>query len=187
MGEGDFPVGQFSPLAHLTINPSSDPRCSSHIKATSITKGKKPKLQASHTPIKRQLFFIPSNISCACDTLQLPALTEFVLFLVHQATPDMAVTLLEIARIFATKVPGKIDADVLQLLWKVSWHSYSDQGWSLVQIYFCNFCCFSCVFEITNELLLVGIFLYHHEVRILKNYKFPLHSQKSCQRNRYFD
>lgn len=32
----------------------------------------------------------------------------------------MAVTLLEIARIFATKVPGKIDADVLQLLWKVS-------------------------------------------------------------------
>nr|XP_009793092.1 PREDICTED: uncharacterized protein LOC104240012 isoform X1 [Nicotiana sylvestris] len=34
------------------------------------------------------------------------------------ATPDMAVTLLEIARIFATKVPGKIDADVLQLLWK---------------------------------------------------------------------
>ncbi|CAD6210555.1 unnamed protein product [Miscanthus lutarioriparius] len=30
----------------------------------------------------------------------------------------MAVTLLEIARIFATKVPGKIDADVLQLLWK---------------------------------------------------------------------
>lgn len=36
-----------------------------------------------------------------------------------QATPDMAVILLEIARIFATKVPGKIDADVLQLLWKV--------------------------------------------------------------------
>lgn len=53
----------------------------------------------------------------------------FVLFLAHQATPDMAVTLLEIARIFATKVPGKIDADVLQLLWKVSWHSYSDQEW----------------------------------------------------------
>ncbi|OMO57848.1 hypothetical protein CCACVL1_25678 [Corchorus capsularis] len=35
-----------------------------------------------------------------------------------KATPDMAVTLLELARIFATKVPGKIDADVLQLLWK---------------------------------------------------------------------
>ncbi|XP_059072637.1 uncharacterized protein LOC131065259 [Cryptomeria japonica] len=35
-----------------------------------------------------------------------------------KATPEMAVTLLEIARIFATKVPGKIDADVLQLLWK---------------------------------------------------------------------
>ncbi|KAJ0746479.1 hypothetical protein HanOQP8_Chr05g0178131 [Helianthus annuus] len=36
-----------------------------------------------------------------------------------KATPDMAIILLEIARIFATKVPGKIDADVLQLLWKV--------------------------------------------------------------------
>lgn len=36
-----------------------------------------------------------------------------------KASPDMAVTLLEIARIFATKVPGKVDADVLQLLWKV--------------------------------------------------------------------
>lgn len=35
----------------------------------------------------------------------------------------MAVTLLELARIFATKVPGKIDADVLQLLWKVSFLS----------------------------------------------------------------
>ncbi|KAL5721502.1 hypothetical protein ACHQM5_005141 [Ranunculus cassubicifolius] len=35
-----------------------------------------------------------------------------------KASPDMAVTLLEIARIFATKAPGKIDADVLQLLWK---------------------------------------------------------------------
>ncbi|KAJ0921750.1 hypothetical protein HanPSC8_Chr05g0195291 [Helianthus annuus] len=35
-----------------------------------------------------------------------------------KATPDMAIILLEIARIFATKVPGKIDADVLQLLWK---------------------------------------------------------------------
>lgn len=34
----------------------------------------------------------------------------------------MAVTLLEIARVFATKVPGKIDADVLQLLWKVDFH-----------------------------------------------------------------
>jgi hypothetical protein len=38
----------------------------------------------------------------------------------------MAVTLLEIARIFATKVPGKIDADVLQLLWKVRFHSTLD-------------------------------------------------------------
>lgn len=46
---------------------------------------------------------------------------SFRYFLI-KATPDMAVTLLEIARIFATKVPGKIDADVLQLLWKVSFH-----------------------------------------------------------------
>lgn len=37
----------------------------------------------------------------------------------------MAVTLLEIARIFATKVPGKIDADVLQLLWKVGFRIIS--------------------------------------------------------------
>ncbi|XP_024525120.1 uncharacterized protein LOC9633241 [Selaginella moellendorffii] len=35
-----------------------------------------------------------------------------------KATPDMAVILLDISRLFATKVPGKIDADVLQLLWK---------------------------------------------------------------------
>lgn len=36
----------------------------------------------------------------------------------------MAVTLLEIARVFATKVPGKIDADVLQLLWKVGFSMF---------------------------------------------------------------
>lgn len=49
------------------------------------------------------------------------ALLNDILLTLHarfKATPDMAVTLLEIARIFATKVPGKIDADVLQLLWK---------------------------------------------------------------------
>ncbi|GLT28627.1 hypothetical protein SLA2020_035460 [Shorea laevis] len=49
------------------------------------------------------------------------ALLNDVLLTLHarfKATPHMAVTLLEIARIFATKVPGKIDADVLQLLWK---------------------------------------------------------------------
>ncbi|KAM0948360.1 putative SH3 domain-containing protein [Dioscorea sansibarensis] len=50
------------------------------------------------------------------------ALLNEVLLTLHarfKATPDMAVTLLGIARIFATKAPGKIDADVLQLLWKV--------------------------------------------------------------------
>ncbi|KAJ0917986.1 putative SH3 domain-containing protein [Helianthus annuus] len=49
------------------------------------------------------------------------ALLNDVLLTLHarfKATPDMAIILLEIARIFATKVPGKIDADVLQLLWK---------------------------------------------------------------------
>ncbi|CAA7389853.1 unnamed protein product [Spirodela intermedia] len=49
------------------------------------------------------------------------ALLNDILLTMHarfKATPDMAVTLLEIARIFATKAPGKIDADVLQLLWK---------------------------------------------------------------------
>ncbi|KAI4371226.1 hypothetical protein MLD38_019488 [Melastoma candidum] len=45
-------------------------------------------------------------------------LTLHARFKVESCHPDMAVTLLEIARIFATKVPGKIDADVLQLLWK---------------------------------------------------------------------
>jgi hypothetical protein len=50
------------------------------------------------------------------DCIKFPNIT-FNLSL--KASPDMAVTLLEIARIFATKVPGKVDADVLQLLWKV--------------------------------------------------------------------
>lgn len=50
----------------------------------------------------------------------------------------MAVTLLQIARVFATKVPGKIDADVLQLLWKVS-------DYSFLQIsYFEIYCVLSC-------------------------------------------
>jgi hypothetical protein len=35
-----------------------------------------------------------------------------------KASPDMAVTLLEIARIFATKVPRKVDADVLNYFGK---------------------------------------------------------------------
>ncbi|CAM6094529.1 unnamed protein product [Calypogeia fissa] len=35
-----------------------------------------------------------------------------------KATPEMAVILLDISRLFATMVPGKIDSDVLQLLWK---------------------------------------------------------------------
>ncbi|KAI4315584.1 hypothetical protein L6164_028379 [Bauhinia variegata] len=51
------------------------------------------------------------------------ALLNDILLTLHarfKASPDMAVTLLEIARVFATKVPGKVDADVLQLLWKIT-------------------------------------------------------------------
>ncbi|XP_078427619.1 SH3 domain-containing protein isoform X2 [Wolffia australiana] len=61
-------------------------------------------------------------IACELSDLSWPsALLNDILLTMHarfKATPDMAVTLLEIARIFATKAPGKIDADVLQLLWK---------------------------------------------------------------------
>nr|AAP06840.1 unknown protein [Oryza sativa Japonica Group] len=66
---------------------------------------------------------LKSIIACElADPAWPSSLLNDVLLTLHarfKATPDMAVTLLEIARIFATKVPGKIDADVLQLLWKV--------------------------------------------------------------------
>ncbi|XP_066382616.1 uncharacterized protein [Miscanthus floridulus] len=65
---------------------------------------------------------LKSIIACELsDPAWHSSLLNDVLLTLHarfKATPDMAVTLLEIARIFATKVPGKIDADVLQLLWK---------------------------------------------------------------------
>ncbi|XP_074578374.1 uncharacterized protein LOC141834884 [Curcuma longa] len=65
---------------------------------------------------------LQSIIACELSDPAWPsALLNDILLTLHarfKATPDMAVTLLEIARIFATKVPGKIDADVLQLLWK---------------------------------------------------------------------
>uniref|UniRef100_A0A0D9VSA1 SH3 domain-containing protein n=1 Tax=Leersia perrieri TaxID=77586 RepID=A0A0D9VSA1_9ORYZ len=65
---------------------------------------------------------LKSMIACELSDPAWPSsLLNDVLLTLHarfKATPDMAVTLLEIARIFATKVPGKIDADVLQLLWK---------------------------------------------------------------------
>ncbi|XP_011625800.1 uncharacterized protein LOC18440835 isoform X2 [Amborella trichopoda] len=61
-------------------------------------------------------------IACELSDPAWPStLLNDVLLTLHarfKATPDMAVTLLEIARIFATKAPGKIDSDVLQLLWK---------------------------------------------------------------------
>ncbi|KHM99865.1 hypothetical protein glysoja_017563 [Glycine soja] len=63
-------------------------------------------------------FIIASELS---DPAWPAALLNDVLLTLHarfKASPDMAVTLLQIARIFATKVPGKVDADVLQLLWK---------------------------------------------------------------------
>ncbi|XP_058109282.1 uncharacterized protein LOC131252645 isoform X2 [Magnolia sinica] len=63
-----------------------------------------------------------SIIACELSDPAWPStLLNDILLTLHarfKASPDMAVTLLEIARIFATKVPGKIDADVLQLLWK---------------------------------------------------------------------
>ncbi|KAK1298878.1 hypothetical protein QJS10_CPB14g00813 [Acorus calamus] len=65
---------------------------------------------------------LESIIACELPDPAWPSsLLNDILLTLHarfKATPDMAVTLLEIARIFATKVPGKIDADVLQLLWK---------------------------------------------------------------------
>ncbi|WOL02023.1 hypothetical protein Cni_G10742 [Canna indica] len=65
---------------------------------------------------------LESIIACELTDPAWPsALLNDILLTLHarfKASPDMAVTLLEIARIFATKVPGKIDADVLQLLWK---------------------------------------------------------------------
>ncbi|RVX21273.1 hypothetical protein CK203_001997 [Vitis vinifera] len=76
-------------------------------------------MQSPHESLDELKSIIASELS---DPAWPAALLNDVLLTLHarfKATPDMAVTLLEIARIFATKVPGKIDADVLQLLWKV--------------------------------------------------------------------
>ncbi|XP_034691220.1 uncharacterized protein LOC117918578 isoform X1 [Vitis riparia] len=75
-------------------------------------------MQSPHESLDELKSIIASELS---DPAWPAALLNDVLLTLHarfKATPDMAVTLLEIARIFATKVPGKIDADVLQLLWK---------------------------------------------------------------------
>ncbi|KAK4755582.1 hypothetical protein SAY87_009339 [Trapa incisa] len=75
-------------------------------------------MQSPHESFEELGSIIASELS---DPSWPAALLNDVLLTLHarfKATPDMAVTLLEIARIFATKVPGKIDADVLQLLWK---------------------------------------------------------------------
>ncbi|XP_057540987.1 uncharacterized protein LOC130818794 isoform X2 [Amaranthus tricolor] len=75
-------------------------------------------MQSPHESFDEVKSIIASELS---DPSWPAALLNDVLLTLHarfKATPDMAVTLLEIARIFATKVPGKIDADVLQLLWK---------------------------------------------------------------------
>ncbi|XP_010533094.1 PREDICTED: uncharacterized protein LOC104808936 [Tarenaya hassleriana] len=75
-------------------------------------------MQSPHESLDELKSIIASELS---DPAWPAALVNDVLLTLHarfKATPDMAVTLLEIARIFATKVPGKIDADVLQLLWK---------------------------------------------------------------------
>ncbi|GAB2250787.1 hypothetical protein Droror1_Dr00017037 [Drosera rotundifolia] len=75
-------------------------------------------MQSPHESFDELKSIIASELS---DPAWPAALLNEILLTLHarfKATPDMAVTLLEIARIFATKVPGKIDADVLQLLWK---------------------------------------------------------------------
>ncbi|XP_057486008.1 uncharacterized protein LOC130772290 [Actinidia eriantha] len=75
-------------------------------------------MQSPHESFDELESIIASELS---DPAWPATLLNDVLLTLHarfKATPDMAVTLLEIARIFATKVPGKIDADVLQLLWK---------------------------------------------------------------------
>uniref|UniRef100_A0A5B6YHF8 SH3 domain-containing protein n=1 Tax=Davidia involucrata TaxID=16924 RepID=A0A5B6YHF8_DAVIN len=75
-------------------------------------------MQSPHESFDELESIIASELS---DPAWPATLLNDILLTLHarfKATPDMAVTLLEIARIFATKVPGKIDADVLQLLWK---------------------------------------------------------------------
>ncbi|KAG0468106.1 hypothetical protein HPP92_017434 [Vanilla planifolia] len=75
-------------------------------------------MQNPHESFEELRSIIASELS---DPAWPSALLNDILLTLHarfKATPDMAITLLEIARIFATKVPGKIDADVLQLLWK---------------------------------------------------------------------
>ncbi|XP_050227678.1 uncharacterized protein LOC126677210 [Mercurialis annua] len=75
-------------------------------------------MQVPHESFDELESIIASELS---DPAWPATLLNDILLTLHarfKATPDMAVTLLEIARIFATKVPGKIDADVLQLLWK---------------------------------------------------------------------
>ncbi|XP_022731492.1 uncharacterized protein LOC111286003 isoform X3 [Durio zibethinus] len=75
-------------------------------------------MQSPHESFDELKSIIASELS---DPTWPATLLNDVLLTLHarfKATPDMAVTLLELARIFATKVPGKIDADVLQLLWK---------------------------------------------------------------------
>ncbi|KAJ8769155.1 hypothetical protein K2173_000930 [Erythroxylum novogranatense] len=75
-------------------------------------------MQSPHESFEELKNIIASELS---DPAWPATIVNDVLLTLHarfKATPGMAVTLLEIARIFATKVPGKIDADVLQLLWK---------------------------------------------------------------------
>ncbi|CAB4316820.1 unnamed protein product [Prunus armeniaca] len=75
-------------------------------------------MQSPHDSFDQLESIIASELS---DPAWPATLLNDILLTLHarfKATPDMAVTLLQIARIFATKAPGKIDADVLQLLWK---------------------------------------------------------------------
>ncbi|PQM36995.1 hypothetical protein Pyn_09880 [Prunus yedoensis var. nudiflora] len=76
-------------------------------------------MQSPHDLFDKLESIIASELS---DPAWPATLLNDILLTLHarfKATPDMAVTLLEIARIFSTNATGKIDADVLQLLWKV--------------------------------------------------------------------
>eukprot|EP00249_Psilotum_nudum_P022201 c28414_g1_i1 orf=316-3969(-) len=75
-------------------------------------------MQSPHESFEELRSLIAGELS---DPVWPASLLNEILLTLHarfKATPQMAVILLEIARLFATKVPGKIDSDVLQLLWK---------------------------------------------------------------------
>ncbi|KAG0603461.1 hypothetical protein M758_10G096300 [Ceratodon purpureus] len=75
-------------------------------------------MQSPYEPVEELKAIITGELA---DPGWPAALLNDIMLTLHarfKATPEMAVILLDISRLFATKVPGKIDSDVLQLLWK---------------------------------------------------------------------